>query len=268
MANCKRTRKQLSMSKIWTYSAQYSSSKKHRLLYHLGNSVRIMDIPMSWPVVKNGRKYHTIRRTTCPLLSQVFRADHPVQVRHRRVLRLHHRTQRERNLRRDQLKDQNRTGDGLEETRSGLLSWKSRTILHGETWSMICWNGYRNSLKMWWNGKLQSQKQRALGSQEASCVHTLPEGSKLRSMQKDLNCEGPLQKNALVIQSHPLKSLVIWLWLTTKFFAKKVKSRDNHRYAVMGEVQRPFTGIWRKLLKMFYRIIVRQHSIEPRQTAS
>ena len=49
---------------------------------------------------KNNRKYNAMRTTTCPQLSQVSRADLRVTVRHRRQLRLHHRTQSVRNLRR------------------------------------------------------------------------------------------------------------------------------------------------------------------------
>ena len=53
-------------------------------------------------LIKNGRKIHAIPRTTCQLLSQVFRADPQDPVRYFRLLHLHHRTQRDRNQRRDQ----------------------------------------------------------------------------------------------------------------------------------------------------------------------
>ena len=97
------------------------------------------------------KENHATRRTRCLWRSQVFQADLRPPARHPRLLRLPHRTRSERNLRRDQIKeDQNRTEDWIEET------WCRK---HEETRCMICQNVWRTSLKTSCKGKLQQQKQ-------------------------------------------------------------------------------------------------------------
>ena len=88
---------------------------------------------------KLGSSSETRRRCPDANLFQVSQTDHRVPVRHLRLLRLHHRTQRKRNLK----EDREDVEDELEETRSSLLRQKNLTTTHEVILFMTCQNGWK-----------------------------------------------------------------------------------------------------------------------------
>ena len=75
--------------------------------YRFDNSARIMGIPYEWTKWSKNTSYetvHAMQRTSCLQLSQACQADLRAPVRHSRQLRLHHKTQQDKNPRRHQKK--------------------------------------------------------------------------------------------------------------------------------------------------------------------